>query len=175
MNMKAQSLYLRWQSKLGRFETESRLSEDKPIDVGDSEVVILGMGRIGTEVFNILRDKYGMKILGIDHDKERVQKHILESRNVLHGDVTDVEFWQRIQLTGKMKIAILATSQHSIHKQVLELVDSRGLNLKIAALSRHDDEIEELKIAGVEVVFNLYSEAGSGYAEHIAGIFSKEG
>jgi len=174
VNMKAQSLYLRWQSKLGKFETESRLSEDMPIDAGDSEVVILGMGRIGTEVFNVLRDKYGMKIIGIDNDKETVRKHILESRNVLHGDVTDVEFWQRIQRTNKMKIAILATSKHSTHKEVLDLVASRGMNLKIAALSRHDDDIEELKIAGVEIVFNLYSEAGSGYAEHIASIFSME-
>jgi hypothetical protein len=37
----------------------------------------------------------------------------------------------------------------------------------IAALSRFDDETEELKAAGVNVVFNLYCEAGIGYAEHV--------
>jgi hypothetical protein len=42
----------------------------------------------------------------------------------------------------------------------------------IAAISRYDDEIEELKQAGVEVIFKLYSEAGAGYAEHVYQLFT---
>ena len=44
----------------------------------------------------------------------------------------------------------------------------------IAALSRYDDEMQELKKAGIQVVFDLYAEAGAGYAEHIAREISKE-
>jgi hypothetical protein len=44
----------------------------------------------------------------------------------------------------------------------------------IAALSRYEDEIEELKELGVQVVFNLYSEAGVGYAEHVYQMFNQK-
>ena len=44
----------------------------------------------------------------------------------------------------------------------------------IAALSRYDDEIEELKQTGVQVVLNLYAEAGVGYAEQVYQIFNQQ-
>jgi hypothetical protein len=37
----------------------------------------------------------------------------------------------------------------------------------IAATAKFDDEVEELKAAGVQAVFNLYAEAGYGFAEHV--------
>jgi hypothetical protein len=38
---------------------------------------------------------------------------------------------------------------------------------KIAAAAKYDDEVEELKQAGAHAVYNIYAEAGFGYAEHI--------
>ena len=58
--------------------------------------------------------------------------------------------------------------------QVIEQLREDSANRMIAALSRFEDEIEELKQAGVHVVFNLYSEAGVGYAEQVYEIFSRE-
>ena len=40
------------------------------------------------------------------------------------------------------------------------------IKVKIAAVGRYNDEIEELKEQGVDYVFNLYAEAGTGFAEH---------
>jgi len=37
----------------------------------------------------------------------------------------------------------------------------------IAATAKFDDEVEALKEAGVQAVFNLYAEAGYGFAEHV--------
>ena len=44
----------------------------------------------------------------------------------------------------------------------------------IAGISRYNDEIEELKQAGVQCVFNLYAEAGVGYAEQTFQFFNNE-
>ena len=57
--------------------------------------------------------------------------------------------------------------------EVLKLLEMKNNKTMIAALSRYDDEIEELKLARVQVVFNLYAEAGAGYAEHIFQIFDQ--
>ena len=37
----------------------------------------------------------------------------------------------------------------------------------ISATAKFEDEIDELKEAGVHAVFNLYAEAGYGFAEHV--------
>ena len=174
LNMKAQSLFVRWQYRLSRFETKIRLPEDEPLDAGDAEVVVLGMGRTGTEVYNTLSEKYGMEVLGIDQDMGTVQQHLSENRNVLHGDISDIEFWQRIQPSARLRMAILATSNHSIDLQVIQQIGKLRNDLMIAALSRYDDEMQELKNTGIQVVFNLYTEAGAGFAEHIVRAIKME-
>ncbi len=174
LNMKAQSLFVRWQDRLSRYETKVRLPEDEPIDAGNAEVVVLGMGRTGTEVYNILSEKYGLEVMGIDQDMGSVEYHLSENRNVLHGDISDIEFWQRIQTSDKLQMAILATANHAIDLQVIKQLGELKTDLMIAALSRYDDEMQELKKAGIQVVFNLYAEAGAGYAEHIARAMNME-
>ena len=170
LNMAAHSLYARWQKRLQRFETKTRLPEDEPIESGNAEVIVLGMGRIGTEVYNVMNEKYEQTVLGIDYSKEKVLHHLSVKRNVVQGDATDSDFWQRVQLSPKIRLIILAMANHSTHMQVIQQLKNSSSKITIAALSRYEDEIEELKQAGVQVVFNLYEEAGVGYAEHICQI-----
>ncbi|RLD20650.1 MAG: potassium transporter Kef [Bacteroidetes bacterium] len=172
LNIGAQRIYKRLQKKLLHFEGKERLPEDKSIKMSDAQVVVLGMGRTGTEVYNIMQNEHKLNVLGIDHNMESVENHVREDRNVVHGDITDVEFWQRMELSEDLKLIIMATSQHSVHMAVIEQLESKDNKTMIAALSRYDDEMVELKQSGVQVVFNLYAEAGAGYAEHIYRIFS---
>ncbi len=167
LNLKAQSLYSRWQSRLTRLETKERLPDDLPLDTGDAEFIIAGMGRTGTEVYNTLSQNHGMKVLGIDQDIEVVRKHLGENRRVLIGEFTDIEFWQKISPSHKIQMIILATSTHAVHMEVINLLSDMPQKPKIAALCRYNDEMEDLKKAGVDVALNLYVEAGAGYAEHI--------
>lgn len=174
LNMAAHTLYARWHTWLQRFETKTRLPEDEPLEFGDAKVIVLGMGRVGTEVYNVMRDKYDQAVLGIDYDKEKILHHLSAKRNVIHGDATDSDFWQRVRPSPKIRLIILATSNHSTHMQVItQLRETRNKEM-IAAISRYDDEIEELKAAGVQVVFNLYVEAGVGYAEQVYQIFNQQ-
>lgn len=172
LNMISQTLYERWQNWLQRFETETRLPEDEPLQVGDAEVVVLGMGRIGTSIYDLMNEKYDKSVLGIDYNEETVLRHLSKKRNVIHGDAVDVNFWMRVQPIPQIQLIMLAASDHSTHMQVIDQLKKFGGNPMIAAISRYDDEIDELKQAGVQVVFNLYSEAGAGYAEHVYQIFA---
>ena len=174
LNMAAETLYSRWQTFLHRFETKTRLPEDEQIELRDAKVIVLGMGRIGTEVYNIMSEKYKQLVLGIDYDKEEIRRQILAKRNVIHGDATDIEFWQRIPSNSNVRLIILATSNHPTHMQVIKEIRKSYKKVMIAGLSRYNDEIEELKQAGVQVVFNLYAEAGVGYAEQTFQIFNNE-
>ena len=45
-------------------------------------------------------------------------------------------------------------------------IKANSLDIKVSAISRYDDEMQDLHEAGVQVVFNLYEEAGFGFANH---------
>jgi len=47
--------------------------------------------------------------------------------------------------------------------EYLKKLDFRG---KLAAIAKYPDDIESLKQVGVDSVFNLYTEAGTGFANH---------
>lgn len=173
LNVAANQLYTRLQPFLRTFETEERLPEDERVEIGGAEVIIFGMGRVGTQVYHVMQEKFNGKVLGIDCNKEVVFSHLSENRNVIHGDATDIDFWQRVEPSPSIRLIILATSNHLTHMEVVRQFKEFGTDKMIAALSRYKDEMAELKAAGVQIVFNLYAEAGAGYAEHVYQTFSE--
>ncbi len=174
INLKANQLYSKWAERLQRFETPTRLPEEAPVEIGNAQVLILGMGRVGTATYDILQKSMNKELVGIEYNQKTVDKHRTADRNVVLGDVTDPDFWTRIQADPQTDnyLVVLATSNHTIHLQVLNELKKVEVNLQIASLYRYDDEKEELLEAGADIVFNLYAEAGSGYGRHIAQQFA---
>lgn len=175
MNMAADRIYAILQRKLLRFESDERLPEDETIEFLKEEVVVFGMGRTGNQVYEVLEKKYGKKVLGIDQNHEKIDALVLEGKNVIQGDAMDLNFWQRINLSDDPPSIILATSSHVTHMQVIKQLNILHCDLAVAAISRFEDEMMQLQEAGVKVVFNLYEEAGVGFAEHaFNSIYKKE-
>ena len=64
-------------------------------------------------------------------------------------------------------MVLLTLPEHTANMlAVAQMNDIRYSGL-IAATAKFDDEVEELRQAGVHAVFNLYAEAGHGFAEHV--------
>ncbi len=166
MNMASQRIFARWQKRLLRFETSTRLPEDRPIAFSAEEVIIFGMGRAGTQAYKVMANRYGKKVLGIDIDPAKIKQHKQQGRRVIRGDAMDLNFWQRINLKKELPVILLATSSHVTHMKVIEQLKELHCDIQVAAISRFDDEMRELRQAGVQVVFNLYVEAGAGFANH---------
>lgn len=61
---------------------------------------------------------------------------------------------------------LLALSNHRETLATARLLRHAGFTGVLAALARHDDEVRELREAGVEAAFNLSDEAGVGFARH---------
>jgi len=49
----------------------------------------------------------------------------------------------------------------------IKMVKQTGYQGLIAVAVKHNDYIKPLKKAGVDSVFNVYAEAGSGFANHV--------
>ena len=168
LNSFVHSVYSRFCGRLKPFETKTRIAEDQPLDPGDAEIVIFGLGRVGTGAYDDMHLRHGEVVIGIDFDEENVQKHRKAGRNVILGDPTDHDFWAKTgQHEEKIQMVLLAMPGHTANMTAVVQLTEMKFAGSIAATAKFDDEIEELKEAGVHAVFNLYAEAGYGFAEHV--------
>jgi predicted Kef-type K+ transport protein len=171
LNAMSKNLYRRYRHPLHRFETRERLPGDEMIRAGKAQVAVFGMGRVGTGAYEYLRSQWGEVVLGIDIDEDYVERHRAQGRNVTLGDATDADFWARAERSGRIKVAVLAFSDHASNLAVATLLREQGFDLQLASVAHYPDDEEALREAGVDAVFNFYASAGESFAEHVAELF----
>jgi len=168
-------LYIYWKTTLIKFETTDRLPGDKDIDFDGATVVVFGMGRIGTGAYDHIQHHYGRKVLGVDFDEELTETHRLAGRNVVCGDGSNDEFWQRGIVDRERPRLVLLNMSHEANLYATERIRQLSSGEIIAATAEYDDQVKPLLEAGINHVFNIYSEAGAGFSEHICEILSEQG
>jgi predicted Kef-type K+ transport protein len=166
LNSKANTIFDRFAPLLHRFETKARHRDDAAIDLKNAEVLIFGMGPFGTMAYEVTRERQGNKVLGVDHDMEIVTAHQRQGRQVIWGDATDYDFWRKINLAG-IKIIMLAFTNHQANLLALQEIQSAGFQGPVTASSRFEDQRLELEAAGATAAYNIFAEAGAGYADHV--------
>ena len=168
LNSAAYFIYGRLNQFLRRFETEKRLVDDQVVTVGDAEVMVFGMGRIGSSAYEGMNKRCGKKVIGIDFDLEVVRKYQEREWNVIQGDATDYDFWQRVQVEkGEIKMVMLAMPSFEANLTAARRIQSRDGEQTVAAIVTYEDQAEELQEAGVNFVFRAHKEAGKGFADHV--------
>jgi predicted Kef-type K+ transport protein len=169
LNSASHSIFDRWAEKLRRWQTEIRHPDDQPIDPGDAQIAVFGMGRVGTAAYDDMRERHGDIVIGVDQDPDVVRKQREAGRNVIPGDAMDIDFWARTRMNarGRIRLVLLAMPNHTANMQAVKELKSFDYNGLIAATAQFDDQVEELKAAGVQAAYNFYAQAGYGFAEHV--------
>ena len=62
---------------------------------------------------------------------------------------------------------MLALLKLSANLAILEQLKEINFSATVHTIARYTDEVEVLKEAGASEVFNIYSEARTGFAEHV--------
>ena len=166
INMRAVRLYNRLRPTARKFETESVLPEDQLPEFGDARVAVIGMGQLGTGVYDQLLPDYGNILIGIDSDPDVITKHKNAGRNVIRADATNDEMWERT-IDTPMEVGILALKIHQENLGIVKRVSERNPTTSMFAVASHEDEVAELIDAGAEAAWNMYSEAGIGLASEV--------
>lgn len=166
LNSKANVLYDHFANFLRRFETKSLHPDDFALDLGPANILIFGMGPFGTMAYETTRQRVADKVLAVDYNKKTVEEHKNVGRHVIWGDATDYDFWHKIDLP-KIKIIMLTMSKHQANLLALQEIKSAGFKGPVAATARFEDERLELERAGATAAYNIFAEAGSGYADHV--------
>ena len=168
LNAFAHEIYERFSSRLRRLQHANRLPDEAEINPGDVNVMIFGMGRVGTGAYDSIRHEKGLKPVGIDLNPDKVARHQEEGRNVILGSATDPDFWNRLKYRdSKIELVLLAMPKVSENIFAAEHLVRNGYDGVIGAIAKFPDDEPALERSGVNRVFNLYDEAGAGFAQHV--------
>lgn len=162
LNNSAHKLFRRYRDILMRFETP--LVRRSYPDTSGARVVVLGMGNIGTGAYDAVAEQYGDEVVGVDDNDRKLARHRREHRRVAAADASDPDFWLRVNL-DEVELIMLALTNHQENKLVADLLRELGFQGRVAAVVRFDEEAEELGDKGIST-FNLYAQAGAGFAAH---------
>jgi glutathione-regulated potassium-efflux system ancillary protein KefC len=161
---RSHELYRRWQNRLLRFES-TRVRQTHP-DTTDVRVIILGMGNIGTGAYEAIAPRYGRHVLGVDENDRKLARHHTQQRRVVSADASDPDFWHLVNLDN-VELIMLALTNHEENMRVSRLLEDFGYRGQLSAVVRFAEEAEELEARGIST-FNLYAQAGAGFAAHAA-------
>lgn len=157
-------VYTRWSWLLKRFD-QHLAPRQKSVTERKKDIIVIGMGRIGTSIFDKLQEEMPGKVVGIDTDESKVNRYSSAGRSILLGDGTNPDLWVRypdLLLNAKWVILTLPSQQAMCSAaQRLKELKFKG---RIAAATRYADEEKPLKEHGVEFSFNIHAEAGRGFA-----------
>lgn len=149
---------------LNRFE---RYEYTKSIEISaaeGSDVLVVGLGRVGENAFKAIKQEYPGVVYGFDSSPRRIQTLKTYEENVAFADGEDADLWTQFEFR-QLKLVLLALPTVKDSKTVSEQLREAGYTGKIAAISRFDDEAEDLEGSGVDLVLNLFNNAGAGFAE----------
>jgi hypothetical protein len=164
-NRLAHSLYERWEPKLHPFEVSQRHPDEQPLALGSANILIMGMGRVGTGAYDFLKQRHE-RVVGLDSDPGRVAIHLNEGRRVLYADSEDPFFWQNLNV-AKLRSIMLAMPDPEAKRIAITQLRRRGYEGLICSTITFNEEADPILAAGGDLTFNHYGEAGVGFAERV--------
>lgn len=168
LNHYSEKIYDRYAKKLARFQSKDLHKREKDIPLDGYNILVIGMGRVGVGAYKTLVEKKKWWPLGIDVSEQIVEKLKEEDYQIVHGNATNPDFWQKINFKkAKIDQILLAMPVVRQNKLTTKFIRSHGYKGPIASIAKFPNEVEVLQEAGVDQVFNLYDEAGNGLAQSV--------
>ncbi|RMF19558.1 MAG: potassium transporter Kef [Gammaproteobacteria bacterium] len=164
-NARAHRLYGQLKARLHRLERGLAHTVDPEGLTQGADVLIVGMGRVGAGAYDAIACQYRLKVVGVESDESKVPRMRGAGRKVIYGDAEDADFWEELA-NRPFRLIMLAIPSASEIIQALHLIREAGFTGKVAAIAKWEEDRVRLVEAGADVAFNVYAEAGIGFAEH---------
>jgi len=166
INRRALALYDAHRDRFAKLERATHIEEEQAVRVGSARVLVFGLGQVGVYAYEQARLGVGDdQLVGFDVDEQVVAELAGEGRRVYEASATDADFWARLEIDpARVELVMLATSSHEENMAAVHQLRKAGYEGTIAATARYDDEVEELRKAGVDVAFHKLADAGPAFA-----------
>jgi hypothetical protein len=150
--------------RLQMFQSTISLNEDLYPKMGDTKVLVIGMGRVGRGAFKTLAKLMEKGVTGMDADVDKVNSLKEQNYEAILGDGENIDLWENIDIS-KIELILLALPSIDDSSNITNQLRNASYSGKIAAIARYEDEVQPLLDVGVDKVFNFFTEAGLGFAE----------
>ena len=148
LNRFSHTLYERFAHGLSRYEGSKHHPDEQPLSLGDTRVLIMGMGRTGTAAYDWLREKQP-KLMGLDSDPAKAAQHQKEGRNVVFADAEDASFWNGLHMPA-IESVILAMGDIEGKLIAARTLRTMGFKGFIVAHTMYQDEARQIQEAGAD-------------------------
>ena len=118
-NSQRYALFRRYSSVLNRFERDDTNPADAIIDPGRAEVLVFGVGRVGTGAYDELAMTQSVEVVGVERSSTMVAQHEQAGRRVVRGDALDSEFWDKMRLHPETRLVVLAMNDHGANLEAV--------------------------------------------------------
>lgn len=173
LNKKAHKIYVYLKQYICAIERKDILKEDIFKQPKGAKILIVGMGRVGAGAYEEAC-KYAPKghVWGVDSNDEKIRRHKKNGLHVITGDAENYDFWQNMN-HEKIELVMLTMPTLDSELEVLEKLKASNYKGKITVITKYDDHTEKLIEAGADIAFNVYAEAGIGFAEETFRFLNK--
>ncbi len=165
LNRLSHTIYERVGSRLTQFESQRRHPDEQPISLGNTKILIMGMGRTGTAAYDQLAKKEPL-VMGLDSDPAKADLHQKEGRNVVFADGEDTTFWQGLYMPA-VESVILAMGDIEGKLIAARNLRKKGFTGYIVAHTLYADEAKRIREAGADEAYLTMSETGVALASQV--------
>ena len=165
LNRLAHPLYERFAHRLTPLESRRRHPDEQPISLGDTRVLVMGMGRTGTAAYDRLASEEPY-LMGVDSDPAKAEKHAADGRNVVFADAEDTTFWEGLHMP-KLEAVILAMNDIEGKLIAARMLRKKGFNGYVVAHTGYADEADKIREAGANEAYLTMNETGVALASHL--------
>ena len=148
-----------------RLERTDRHPDEQPLTLGGAHVLVIGMGRIGTAVFDSLTDD-GEKVVGIDADPGKLETHRQAGRRVVFADAEDPGFWNNLRF-GRLEAVVLTMPEPESQCWATNRLRERGFEGVIAVSTHSHHAIARVEDAGANLIYDAHDAAGFGLGKAV--------
>jgi len=96
-----------------------------------------------------------------------VDLHRAKGRNVVQGDASDTDFWEKLDKAPNLELVLLAMPHHAGNLFAVEQLKKLNYQGKLSAIVQYGEDAASLRSSGVHSVYNLYEAAGAGFVDHV--------
>jgi predicted Kef-type K+ transport protein len=161
-NAFAHPLYSRLDAWLVRLERNKRHPDDEPVSLGSAEILIVGMGRVGSAAYDYFHE-CGEPVVGADSDPAKLEANRRAGRRVVYADAEDASFWHQLNIEP-LRAVLLALPDLEAKERASRELRRRGYKGFLSATHVFDEERAPILAAGCDVTYNYFTEAGVGLA-----------
>lgn len=148
--------------------------EDRPLEIGTAQAIVLGMGRVGRAAYDRLSREYGMEVLGLEASRERVAELTSRGLRVVEGDATDPELWAGRPFC-EVSLVLLAMPFHGNNLDALAQLRANGFAGTVAVVAQYDDDLAQAVDHGAQTGIQIYDGAGTELADRAVALMHRPG